>query len=447
MAMVDRKEWGMFARGAHQLRWLRGLFLALLAAMVVSSCGGGSGSQEQDSAEGTTTTTEDTDQAINVTVGDSGQAPEDALNAALEQSFSESEAPGVVAAVQTPQYTWVRALGVADTTSKAPMTPEVHHRIGSVTKTFTLSLLLHAAAEGLISLDDTIDQYVDSVPNGDKITLRQMANMTSGIASYTENKQWDNEFFSDHERVWKPEELVQVGLADSPLFDPGTQWHYSNTNTVMLGLVLEQVTGEPIDQLYRERIIEPLGLTGTSFPGADPSLPDPHAQGYTLQGQSSGAEPVDATNWNPSPDWTAGEIISTVEDLLVYGRALGTGEGLLPSEQQIERLNSFVSDLPPLNQPPLEGYLAYGIGLGNDHGWIGHNGQTPGYTTYLFYNPDLDAVVVVEVNSDIPSGECPTATPTMADQPRGITCHTPADRIFSALTEALGKPAPSPAGT
>jgi D-alanyl-D-alanine carboxypeptidase len=76
------------------------------------------------------------------------------------------------------------------------MTPDVHHRIGSVTKTFTISLLLQAEAKGLLSLDDTIDQYVDGVPNGDKITLRQMTNMTSGIASYTENKQWQNEFLS-----------------------------------------------------------------------------------------------------------------------------------------------------------------------------------------------------------------------------------------------------------
>jgi D-alanyl-D-alanine carboxypeptidase len=424
-----------FAWGVHQ-RQLMVLVVTAMAAMLVSGCGGGGGSQEEDST------------ADSTTAGGGGeQASEDALNEALEKSFQESGAPGVVAAVQTPENTWVGTLGVADLSSEEPMTPDVHHRIGSVTKAFTISLLLQAAAEGILSLDDTIDQYIDGIPNGDKITLRQMANMTSGIASYTENQQWQNEFFSDHERVWKPEELVQVGIADSPLFDPGTQWHYSNTNTVLLGLVLEQVTGEPIDQLYRERIIEPLGLKGTSFPGADPSLPDPHAQGYTLQGQSSGADPVDATNWNPSPDWTAGEMISTVEDLLTYGRALGTGEGLLPSEQQTERLDSFVSDVPPLNQPPLEGYLAYGLGLGNDHGWIGHNGQTPGYTTYLFYNPDLDAVLVVEVNSDIPSGECPSDTPTMADQPRGITCHTPADRIFSALAEALGKPAPSPADT
>ena len=108
----------------------------------------------------------------------------------MQKSFEESDAPGVVAAVQTPEHTWIRALGVADTTSKEPMTPEVHHRIGSVTKTFTVSLLLQAEAEGLLSLDDTIDQYVDGIPNGEKITLRQMANMTSGIASYTENKQW-----------------------------------------------------------------------------------------------------------------------------------------------------------------------------------------------------------------------------------------------------------------
>ena len=134
-------------------------------------------------------------------------------------------------------------------------------------------------------------------------------------------------------------------------------------------------------------------------------------------------------------------MISTVEDLLVYGRALGTGKGLLPPEQQSERLDSFVNDLSPLNQPPLNGELGYGIGLANDKGWIGHNGELPGYNTYLFYHPEIDAVVAVEVNSDIPSGDCPPDKPTMTDGPRGIPCDDPADRIFRALAEALGKPA------
>ncbi len=418
----------LFACGMYQ-RALMGLVVTALAAMLVSSCGGDDGSQEQDSAADTTT------------AGEGGeQASEADLDAALEKSFQESGAPGVVAAVQTPEYTWVGTQGVADLTTEEPMTLDVHHRIGSLTKTFTISLLLQADAEGLLSLDDTIDQYVDSIPNGDLITLRQMANMTSGIASYTENEQWADEVFSDPEQVLTPEKLAQVGIEDSPLFDPGTEFHYSNTNTVLLGLVLEQVTGETIGELYRERIIEPLGLQGTSFPDADPSIPEPHAQGYTLQGQTGG-EPVDATNWNPSWAWTAGAMISTVEDLLAYGRALGTGEGLLPPEQQAQRLDSFVSDLPPLNQSPLNGDLGYGIGLMNDQGWIGHNGELPGYNTYLLYHPELDATVAVAVNSDISSGDCPDDKPTMTDGPQGIPCDDPADRIFRALAEALGKPA------
>ena len=134
----------------------------------------------------------------------------------MEQSFSETGAPGVVAAVQTPQYTWVRALGVADRASGDPMTPEVHHRIGSVTKTFTATLLLKAADEGLLSLDDTVEKYIKGVPNGDEITLRQMSDMTSGIASYTESEQWVKEWSSDPTKVWKPEDLARFGIEKSP---------------------------------------------------------------------------------------------------------------------------------------------------------------------------------------------------------------------------------------
>ena len=142
-----------FACGMQQRRLLV-LVVTTLAALLVSGCGGDGASQE-DSAEDTTTTTEDTEQAT--TTGNTRQAPEDALNAALDQSFAESGAPGVVAAVQTPDYTWIETRGVADRTSEEPMTPDVHQRIASVNKTFTVSLLLQAEADGLLSLDDTID--------------------------------------------------------------------------------------------------------------------------------------------------------------------------------------------------------------------------------------------------------------------------------------------------
>jgi D-alanyl-D-alanine carboxypeptidase len=422
----------LFVQNMHRSMWKGVLLVTGLVLLLGSGCSGGDGSRG-DSAAGTHTN------------GGGEQAPKADLDAALEKSFKESDAPGVVAAVQTPDYTWVQAQGVADRASGEPMTPDVHHRIGSVTKTYTATLLLQAADKGLLSLDDTIDQYVKGVPNGDEITLRQMSNMTSGIASYTEDEQWAKEWLSDPRRVWQPEELARIGIKKSPLFEPGTGWFYSNTNYVLLGLVLEKVTGKPIGDLYREQIIEPLGLKNTSFPDpADSSIPEPHAQGYTLQGRSSGEKPTDSTDWSPSEAWTAGQMISTVDDLLVYGRALGTGKGLLSAEQQSERLGSFVSDVPPLDQPPLKGDLAYGIGLGKDHGWVGHNGEIPGYNTYLFYHPELDAVVAVEVNSDISSGKCPKDVPTMNEWPRTIPCELPADRIFEALAEALGKPSPSP---
>jgi D-alanyl-D-alanine carboxypeptidase len=138
-------------------------------------------------------------------------------------------------------------------------------------------------------------------------------------------------------------------------------------------------------------------------------------------------------------------MISTVDDLLVYGRALGTGKGLLSPAQQEERIDSLASDVPPFDKPPLKGDFGYGLGLMKEHGWIGHGGLIVGYTTALYYNRELDAVVAVEANSDISSGDCPEGRPTMKDAPRNIPCDVPAGRIFKALAKALGKPAPAAA--
>lgn len=356
------------------------------------------------------------------------------LDAAFEKSFRQSGVPGAIAAVRTPEGTWVSTLGVANKASGKPMRADMHHRIGSITKTFTATLLLRAAAEGRLSLDDIIDQYVKGVPNGDEITLRQMANMSSGIASYTADKQWAEEALSYPKKVWKPRELARIGIKDSPVFDPGKGWQYSNTNYVLLGLVLEQVTDKPIGKLYQKEIIRPLHLRETSFPNADPALPEPYEHGYTLQGQSNG-KPADATHWSPTWSWTAGAMISTVDDLLVYGRALGTGEGLLPPEQQTERLTSFLYGLKP-NTPQ----RAYGLGLVDQRGWLGHTGEVPGYNTSLYYNAELHTTMVVEVNSDISVGDCSADKPTMSDSPHDIACSEPADFVFGELSKKLGKP-------
>jgi D-alanyl-D-alanine carboxypeptidase len=359
-----------------------------------------------------------------------------ALDAALQRSVAQSGASGAVAAVQTPRFTWIRAIGVANKTAGRPMAAAMHTRITSVTKIFTVTLLLQAAGEGVLSLDDPISRYYPNIPNGDQITLRLLAIHRSGIADYLGNEQFVAQWKADPKRVWRPDELVTYRIEGSPEFPPGTDFHYSNTNTVLLGLVLHQVTGKPVGQLYRERILQPLGLQETTFSDGDPSIPDPHPRGYTLLGQS-GPIPVDATEWKPSVAWTAGGLISTAGDLLTFGRAMGTGEGLLSPQEQAERLDSLLPD-------PTKPEASYGLGLMGFRGWIGHTGEIPGFTSTLFYHPDLHATVVVLVDTDIPSGACPPQVSTLPANSRDHPCDAPASLINAALADALGKPFPPP---
>lgn len=349
------------------------------------------------------------------------------LDTAATSSFAEAASPGAVVGVRTPAGTWIKSYGIADATTKAPMTDAVHQRIGSVTKTFTGTAIMQLVEQGKISLSDTIDRYVPGVPNGDRITLKMLANMTSGVASYTRSTQFVDTYFAHPELVFTPDQVLKVGVSESPLFEPGAQFDYSNTNTVLLGMVIEKVTGKSVGDVFVQNIIAPLGLSNTSWPGNSPALPDAHAQGYTLQGGGSPASPTNATNWNPGWGWTAGALISDIDDLLVYARALGTGQGLLSPASQATRLDAL----------PSPG--GYGIAMGCIDGWVGHTGELPGFNTSVFYDTGTDTTVIVEVNSDIASGKCPES-PTLVDDPGEAVCRAPATRMFVALSAALGHP-------
>ena len=361
------------------------------------------------------------------------------LDAAVRRGFDDAAAPGAIVGVQTPKGKWVKAIGIANERSKAPMKASLHQRIGSVTKTFIGALLMQLAGDHKLSLSDKVSKYIEGVPNGDAMTLREVADMTSGVASYTADPAFVQALYSDPTRRWRPAQLLDVGLRDSPLFTPGTSFQYSDSNYVLLGQVIRQVTGKPMRAVLRKRIFDPLNLAQTSWPGGSADLPTPHARGYTLQGQPSD-QPANSTKWNPSYAWAAGEMISTVGDLLVYGRAFGTGKGLLAPAQQKRRLDSFDTTTPPLSPQ-----LSYGIGLANDRGWIGHTGQVPGYTTAVYYNPDIETTVVVETNSDILSGDCP-GQQTLIDDPLNWPCAIPADRIMGAVADTLRHPYQLPPG-
>jgi D-alanyl-D-alanine carboxypeptidase len=200
--------------------------------------------------------------------------------------------------------------------------------------------------------------------------------------------------------------------------------------------VIEKATGESVDEQYTKRIIDPLRLTHTSFAGESAAFPSPHAQGFTMQSPTATpAAPTNATEWNPSWGWTAGEMISTVQNLRTYGRALVTGQGLLPAKAQEQRLASF---------PASRDTYSYGYALGCVDGWVGHTGELPGYNSATYFQTDSNTEVAILTNSETLSGDC-SVSPTLAGNPTGIPCDAPTGRLLTAVGHALGHPFTAPA--
>ncbi|MFJ4172454.1 serine hydrolase domain-containing protein [Microbacterium sp. NPDC089696] len=315
-----------------------------------------------------------------------------ALDGILDAAVTEHGMPGVTLAVWSPDGDYVSSAGHADVDAKTAMTPELHHRIGSVTKTFVITALLRLVDQGKASLDDPISEYVDGVTRGDEITLRQLAAMTAGVPDYTEDPEFVGMYLPDPQVALTPRDLVDE-VSGMPLTDePGAEMSYSNTNTVLVGMAIEKITGEPLAEVLQEEVAEPLGLENTFLPTAT-EFPEPHAQGYTAQ-QSDDGSVTAATDWNPSWAWASGGMISTLDDLRIWVPALATGE-LLSPEMQKERLT-----VTPVN--PEQPDWGYGLGIFNLGGWIGHNGSLPGYKTVTIYLPEKEMTIVAFVNSDAP---------------------------------------------
>ena len=311
------------------------------------------------------------------------------LDAAIGQVMTEASIPGAIVGIWGPAGDYVRAFGVADKATRAPMQTDFYSRIGSVTKTFTVTAVLQLVDQGKLQLDDPISKYISGVPSGDQITLRELAQMQSGLLTFDNVEQFANSYIADPQKSFTPAQLLGYAL-DKPLqFPPGTQYDYSNTNIVLLGLVVEKQSGQSLPDYIREHILAPLKLTHTSFP-TTAAFPDPHPQGYT---NLRGVERT-ATDWNPSWGWAAGNMISTLEDMRIWTRALATG-ALLTPETQRQRLDTTV----PMNP---EKSAFYGLGIFNDGGWIGHTGIILGYQTAAFYLPQTQTTLVFFMNTDVP---------------------------------------------
>ncbi|MBT2576190.1 beta-lactamase family protein [Bacillus sp. ISL-8] len=304
--------------------------------------------------------------------------------------------PGILAKTSEGGKTWSYAAGVANLSSKKPMKTDFRFRIGSVTKTFTATVVLQLAEENRLNLDDSIEKWLPGVIQGNgyddkQITIRQLLNHTSGIAEYTRSKSFN---LMDTKKSYRAEELVKMGISMPPNFAPGKSWSYSNTGYVLLGILIETVTGNSYAEEIENRIIEPLELSNTFLPGNSSVIPGTkHARGYIqLDGAS---EPKDVTYYNPSMGSSAGDMISTADDLnKFFSYLLG---GKLLKEQQLKQMLTTV--------PTGEAALGkYGLGiyetkLPNGVSIWGHGGSIPGFVTFAGGTLEGKHTLAVNLNS------------------------------------------------
>ncbi|MGW6689277.1 serine hydrolase domain-containing protein [Streptomyces sp. NPDC054961] len=311
------------------------------------------------------------------------------LDAAVRRVMRETGVPGVTVGLWAPgKGSYVKSFGVADKATGAPMEPGLNMRIGSETKTFTVTALLQLVDQGKAGLDDPIGTYIAGVPNGDRITLRELAGMRSGLYNYSEDEDFNKRLDTGSDRPFTPQELLGYSFKHPVQFAPGEEFEYSNTNLILIGLLIEKVTGRPLHEVIQKDVLEPAGLHHTLFPtGAE--FPDPHAHGYT--DQSASGKIVDSTDWNPSWGWAAGAIISDLQDLRSWSRTLATGALLTPATQA-QRLKTSPVGIPG---------AGYGLGIFDVQGWIGHNGSLPGYESLAVYLPEARATLVVLLNTDV----------------------------------------------
>jgi D-alanyl-D-alanine carboxypeptidase len=319
--------------------------------------------------------------------------------------------PGVTAVIHGPQGTERYSAGSANLRRDVPISARDAARVGSITKTFTAALVMKLVASGRLGLDDTVGRWLPGVvPNGDAITVRELVSMSSGLAEYCGIPQSPTLADlctppeSQMSRRWTPRQLVDIGVSAPPLFAPGEGWAYSNTNFVLLGMIVRKATGHSLRAEYRTRILKPLGLDRTRFP-RNLEVPNPHSHGYDVL--SAGSLPRDVTRTSPTIAGSAGAMISTPHDLQKFMRALVGGRLLPPRltrEMRIPTAGS-LHGTPP--SQPLEGGGVATYGLGLEHftwshacGVYGHSGDFPGFHALAVSTPNGRRGAAFYVNAD-----------------------------------------------
>lgn len=318
------------------------------------------------------------------------------LQALVDETMAAHKIPAVLVGVWTPEGSWVRATGTADLATQRAATVADFSAWRSITKSMTVTVVLQLVAQGRVELDAPVGRYVQGVPGGDRITIRQLTNMTSGLYNYSSDPTFINELVADLTRTFTLDELLAAGFSHPLNFQPGSAYEYSNTNTLLLQRVAEAVTGESLEQLFAARIFPKLSPGSVSYLSGT-RLPDPHLKGYTFDPEAQVFEELVS---NGTALAGAGALVGTMEGLRDWGRLL-VGGSLLPPALQAQRFESRLPTDGPL-------YDGYGLGMGQIGGWWGHTGNGLGYQASVFTEPVSQSCIVIMVNatnaeSDLPA--------------------------------------------
>ena len=353
-----------------------------------------------------------------------------ALQDTVDTTARELMIPGAMVLLRTPQREFIVSYGTTQLGAATAPRADTHFRIASNTKTMTSAVILLLAQEGKIALGDFISKYVAGIPSGDAITIAELLSMRSGLYNYTNASELAASLDHHPARAWIPAELLAIALRHPPTFPPGQAYEYSNTNYLLLGLIVEKVETKALADVFAARLFGPLGMRETSLPASSSNtLPEPYSHGY-LYGSSSYAltdapypadlqaqakagtlKPNDDTDQNPSYALAAGGAISTARELAVWIRALVGGE-VLSSSSQRQWLESPAPE--DTNKPDGQKY-GYGIAqisFGPNRLYF-HGGEMPGYNSFMGHDPINDVTLIVWTNLTLSIGSQVTANAIM----------------------------------
>src|SRR5215208_1200906 len=374
---------------------------AATASLALAGCGSKERANGSDSGSGGSGgSTSETTVAKHASTPKQGPDAEK-VTAATKRAMEKYHLKAVLAKV-TRGTGEVAILAMGESMTGVPATPEMHFRNGAVAISYLGTVLLQLVDEGKVALDDTIEEWLPDAPASEKVTLRMLINCTSGYPDFVAQKSFDDAIEKDPFRAWTTEEQLSYVAGKPLLYKPGTNWSYAHTNFVRLGEALSTITGKPLDELIRERIVEPLGMKGTQS-HQTAVIPEPVLHAYTKERGTY----EDSTFWDPS--WTLAKgsvMITDIHDLATSARAIGTGK-LVSEKSHKEQVGSSLVGLGGPTKKCPEGVCAkqtsgfhYGLGTFIVGGWILQNPSFYGWGALQAYLPEKDLAIAASATLD-----------------------------------------------